>query len=175
MAQNSTSMSYPEAAVPDWSREVRYPDIPVRQVTVTAVPTGTNNSNHVTYQEIRGDSLNSLRRQGSLDLRNPLSQEEMENPMSNSEVYQGSLKSLLARNLGYYVVAIFQVGTQGTVSIPGILFTVGNDYIILYQPAEDRYVMGDLYVLKFVEFHESQSVPRLDVAQQLEQIEQLRK
>ena len=99
----------------------------------------------------------------------------MENPLSNAEVYQGSLKSLLSRNLGYYIVAIFQVGTQSTVSVPGILFTVGNDYIILYQPNEDRYVMGDLYALKFVEFHETQSVPRLDVAQQMEEIEQLRR
>ena len=47
------------------------------------------------------------------------------------------------------MVAIFQVGTQSTVSVPGILFTVGNDYIILYQPNKDRYVMGDLYALKF--------------------------
>ena len=173
MAQNSTGMVNQGTASPDWSREIRYPDIPVRQVAVATVPVGTN-SNHVTYQDIRGDSLNSLRHQGTLDMQNPLSQEAMESPMSSSEVYQGSLRNLLARNLGYYVVAIFQVGTQSTVSVPGILFSIGNDYIVIYQPEEDRYVMGDLYALKFVEFHESQSVPRLDVAQQLEQIEQLR-
>ena len=164
MAENSANPMNRGAAVPDWSREIRYPDVPVRHLTVTTVPADPN-ANHVTYQEIRGDSLNSVVRQGSLDLQNPLSQEAMGSPMSNSEVYQGSLKSLLSRNLGYYVVAIFQVGTQGTVSVPGILYTVGNDYIILYQPAENRYVMGDLYALKFVEFHETQSVPRWDVSQ----------
>ena len=174
MAQNSANLTNQGMAVPDWRQEIRYPDVPVRQVNITTTP-ATSNANHVTYQDIRGDSLNSMRRQGSLDMQNPLSQEAMENPLSNAEVYQGSLKSLLSRNLGYYIVAIFQVGTQSTVSVPGILFTVGNDYIILYQPNEDRYVMGDLYALKFVEFHESQSVPRLDVAQQMEEIEQLRR
>ena len=173
MAENSTNRMDQEAAFPDWSQEVRYPDVPARQTAAAAAPARTN-PNHVTYQEIRGDSAESIRQQGTLDMQNPLSREAMENPLSNAEVYQGSLRSLLSRNLGYYVVAIFQVGTQSTVSVPGILFTVGNDYIIIYQPAEDRYVMGDLYALKFVEFHESQSVPRLDVAQQLEQIEQLR-
>ena len=164
MAQVNASMSAPGAGATDWTREVRYPDVPVRHLTVTTVPAGAG-ANHVTYQEIRGDSLNSTDRQGALDLQNPLSQEAMESPMSNAEVYQGSLKNLLSRNLGYYVVAIFQVGTQGTVSVPGILYTVGNDYIILYQPAENRYVMGDLYALKFVEFHETQSIPRWDVSQ----------
>lgn len=174
MAQTNTNLNNQEMAVPDWSQEIRYPDIPVRQVNITAAP-ASSNANHVTYQDIRGDSLNSMRHQGNLDMKNPLSQAAMENPLSTAEVYQGSLRSLLSRNLGYYVVAIFQVGTQSTVSVPGILFTVGNDYIILYQPNEDRYVMGDLYALKFVEFHETQSVPRLDVAQQLEEIEQLKR
>lgn len=165
MAQNNTNMTNPGKTAPDWGREVRYPDVPMRNLTVTTVAADPN-ANHVTYQDIRGDSLNSRTQQGTLDMENPLSQEVMQNPMSNAEVYQGSLKSLLSRNLGYYVVAIFQVGTQGTVSVPGILHTVGNDYIVLYQPAEDRYVMGDLYALKFVEFHETQSIPRWDVIQQ---------
>ena len=174
MAQNNSEQMNQGTTVPDWSREIRYPDIPSRHVTVTNIPAETN-PNHVTYQDIRGDSLNSTPRLGgTLDMRNPLGQEAMQNPMSNAEAYQGSLRSLLSRNLGYYVVAIFQVGTQSTVSVPGILFTVGNDYIILYQPNKDRYVMGDLYALKFVEFHETQSVPRLDVEQQLEATEQMR-
>ena len=164
MAQTNANLMNQNMSAPDWTREVRYPDVPSRHLTVTTVPADPA-ANHVTYQEIRGDSLNSVERQGSLDLQNPLSQEAMGSPMSSAEVYQGSLKNLLSRNLGYYVVAIFQVGTQGTVSVPGILYTVGNDYIILYQPAENRYVMGDLYALKFVEFHETQSVPRWDVSQ----------
>ena len=90
---------------------------------------------------------------GGLDMTNPLSPEATENPMTNAEAYQGSIKSLLTRNLGSFVVATFLVGTQGSVVWQGILHTVGNDYIVLYQPDRDRYVSGDLYSLKFVEFH----------------------
>lgn len=90
---------------------------------------------------------------GGLDMTNPLSPEATENPMTNAEAYQGSIKSLLSRNLGSFVVATFLVGTQGSVVWQGILHTVGNDYIVLYQPDRDRYVSGDLYSLKFVEFH----------------------
>ena len=165
MAQSNADQMHQNRDIPDWTREIRYPDVPPRHLTVTTVSADPG-TNHVTYQEIRGDSASRTTQQGgALDMKNPLSQEAMESPMSNAEVYQGSLKNLLSRNLGYYVVAIFQVGTQGTVSVPGILYTVGNDYIILYQPAEDRYVMGDLYALKFVEFHETQSIPRWDVSQ----------
>jgi len=164
----------------DWTSEVRYPDVPSQQetaqetftTTATAPATApaasaapaqviqsTSPYYHLSYDALRGDDFPALR-QNSLDLENPLTQEEMANPTSNSEVYQASLKSLLARNLGYYVVATFQMGGQGTVSVPGILHTVGNDYIVLYQPENGRYVTGDLYALKFVDFHETQSIPR---------------
>lgn len=90
---------------------------------------------------------------GGLDMTNPLSPEATENPMTNAEAFQGSIKSLLMRNLGSFVVATFLIGSQGSVVWQGILHTVGNDYIVLYQPDRDRYVSGDLYSLKFVEFH----------------------
>ena len=64
---------------------------------------------------------------------------------------------LLARNLGYYVVASFLMGTQQAVQWEGILASVGNDYLIIYQPDQNRFVSGDIYSLKFVEFHEDQS------------------
>ncbi len=89
----------------------------------------------------------------ALDMTNPLSPDATENPMTNAEAYQGSIKSLLSRNLGSFVVATFLVGAQESVVWQGILHTVGNDYIVLYQPDRDRYVSGDIYSLKFVEFH----------------------
>ena len=141
------------------------PAAPVAAPAVPAAPVSIQSASpyyHLSYDELRGDDFPAVKR-GTLDLDNPLSQEEMANPTSNSEVYQASLKSLLARNLGYYVVATFQMGSQGTVSVPGILHTVGNDYIVLYQPENGRYVTGDLYALKFVDFHETQSIPRNSV------------
>ena len=79
-------------------------------------------------------------------------------PFTNTEVAQASLKGLLMRNLGFYIVAGFLVGTQAPVSWEGILYSVGNDYIVIYQPDVDRYITGDLYSLKFVEFHNTHSM-----------------
>ena len=168
MAQNDTNMTNGSQMDVDWNTEVRYPDVPAQpaeqisnQVSMTALPTQQGSPfYHISYAELLGEDFPSVSRREPLDMENPLSQESMANPMSNEEVYQGSMKSLLARNVGYYVLATFQIGSQGTVTVPGILHTVGNDYIILYQPEEGRYVTGDFYALKFVDFHETDSIPR---------------
>ena len=78
--------------------------------------------------------------------------EMLENPMSVQEAYQTSWKSLLAQNLGRYVVVSFLVGTQQSVVAEGILYEIGNDYLVLYQPVRDSYITADLYSVKFVEF-----------------------
>ena len=89
---------------------------------------------------------------GGLQMNHQLSDNMIQTPVSAQEVYQGSLKALLTRNLGHYVVATFLVGTQTPVSWEGFLHGVGNDYIVLFQPEHNRYITGDLYSLKFVEF-----------------------
>ncbi len=160
MAQNSMT-----PAQMDWSSEVRREPMPMHQVPSSGVMANytpiasADPYYHISYEDLRGEE-----QQGQmgmpLDMSNPLTQEEMANPMSNSEAYYGSLKNLLGRNLGQYVVATFQMSGQGTVSVPGILYTVGNDYIVLYQPVQGRYVTGDLYALKFVDFHDADSVPQ---------------
>ena len=167
MAQNSSGgVQMPV----DWSAEVQVlqeggaGSAPGAASDPAAVPARQGSLSpyyHISYDELRGDDFpNAAGGREEMDLKNPLTQEEMANPMSNAEVYQGSMKGLLARNIGYYVVATFQMGTQGTVSVPGVLHTVGNDYIVLYQPENGRYVTGDFYALKFVDFHETQSIPR---------------
>lgn len=78
--------------------------------------------------------------------------EMLEHPMSVQEAYQTSWKSLLAQNLGRYVVVSFLMGTQQTVVAEGILYEIGNDYLVLYQPVRDSYITADLYSVKFVEF-----------------------
>ena len=96
---------------------------------------------------------------GGLDISNPVSVEATVHPMTNAEAYDSSLKSLLARNTGHFIVATFQLGTDSSVVWQGILHTVGSDYIVIYQPEHDRYISGDVYALKFVEFHNSRTVP----------------
>ena len=90
-----------------------------------------------------------------LDMRNGLSQEIVESPTTLSEARLGSMKSVLSRNVGNFIVATFLVGTQGTTSWEGVLYDVGNDYLIIYQMSRDRYVVCDIYSLKYIEFYDT--------------------
>ena len=90
-----------------------------------------------------------------LDMSNGLTQEAIENPMSREEVLIGGLKGLLSKNLGHYVIATFIVGVQNFVVWRGVLESVGNDYLVIYQPNQDSHVSCDFYSLKFIEFPNS--------------------
>ena len=92
---------------------------------------------------------------GGLDFSTGLTQDALESPMTTQEAYQGSIKGLLGQNLGHYVVATFLVGTQSPISWEGILHSIGNNYLVIFQPDQGRYITGDLYALKFVEFSDS--------------------
>ena len=89
------------------------------------------------------------------DIENNLPASEIGAPDSLEEVFRGSMKALLLRNIGNYVVATFLIGTQGTVSWEGILYDVGNDYLAIYQTGRDQYIVSDLYSLKYVEFYDT--------------------
>ena len=90
------------------------------------------------------------------DIDNNLPPDMIEDPTTLEEVYRGSMKALLMRNIGNYVVATFLIGTQGTVSWEGVLYDVGNDYLAIYQTGRDQYIVSDLYSLKYVEFYDTQ-------------------
>ncbi len=92
-----------------------------------------------------------------LDMSNPASMEATDSPMTQAEAAMGSLKGLLGRNLGHYVVATFVVGTRNFIVWRGILETVGNDYLVIYQPTQNRHISCDFYALKFIEFHSTYS------------------
>ncbi|MDE7244700.1 MAG: hypothetical protein K2O18_12105 [Oscillospiraceae bacterium] len=92
-------------------------------------------------------------------MRNPLSMSDTHMPSNSEEAYQASLRSLLDRNIGYFVVASFLVGSQRTITWQGILHTVGSDYIVLYQPDYERYISCDIYSIKFVQFHNVKGIP----------------
>lgn len=89
-----------------------------------------------------------------LQMKNSLPHEVVEAPITAEEAYKGSLKSLLNKNLGNFIVATFLVGTQGTTTWEGVLYDVGNDYLAIYQEARDRFIVGDIYSLKFIEFYD---------------------
>ena len=92
----------------------------------------------------------------SPNMQNNLSHDVIESPTTVNEAYLGSLKAMLLRNKGNYIVATFLVGTQGTVSWEGILYEVGNDYVTIYQPGRDRYIVNDMYSLRYMEFYDTQ-------------------
>ena len=92
-----------------------------------------------------------------LQMHSGLDLDALDGPFTNADLAKASLKGLLMRNLGFYIVAGFLVGTSSPVSWEGILYSVGNDYIVIYQPDVDRYITGDLYSLKFVEFHNTEN------------------
>ena len=90
-----------------------------------------------------------------LDMRNTVSDEVIESPISVSEAHLGSLKAMLQRNRGNYIVATFLIGTQSTVSFEGILYEVGNDFVTIYQEGRNRYIVVDMYSLKYIEFYDT--------------------
>ena len=92
-------------------------------------------------------------------MKNPVDMETTHNPTNSSDAYQASLRSLLARNVGYFIVATFLTGTQRMVTWQGILHTVGSDYIVIYQPDYERYISCDFYAIKFVQFHNTKNTP----------------
>lgn len=93
---------------------------------------------------------------GPLDMRAHVPDEVLESPTTVSEAYLGSMKAMLTRNRGNFVVATFLIGTQGTTTWEGLLYDVGNDYLIIHQMGRDRYIACDLYSLKYIEFYDTQ-------------------
>lgn len=91
-----------------------------------------------------------------LDMTHLLPDEVVESPTTVNEAYLGSLKSMLTQNKGNYIVATFLVGTQNTVTWEGLLYEVGNDYVTIYQPGRDRYIVSDMYSLRYMEFYDIQ-------------------
>lgn len=96
-----------------------------------------------------------LQNGGELDMKTGLPDEVIQAPTTVDEAYRGSLKAMLARNVGNYVVATFLVGTTGTVAWEGVLYDVGNDFVTIYQPARERYIVIDIYSLKYIEFYDT--------------------
>lgn len=105
-------------------------------------------SQHPAHNEFAGST-------GNLDLRNHQPAEVIEAPTSTGEAFLGSLKAMLLRNRGNFVAATLLIGTQGTMVWEGILHEVGNDYFIIYQAGRQRYILCDIYALKYMEFYDT--------------------
>ena len=131
--------SSPAAPVP--------PSVPADSST-PAVPAVRPAARHPAHNEFAGST-------GDLDLQNHQPAEVIEAPTSTGEAFLGSLKAMLLRNRGNFVAATLLIGTQGTMVWEGILHEVGNDYFIIYQTGRQRYILCDIYALKYMEFYDT--------------------
>lgn len=66
--------------------------------------------------------------------------------------YQGSMQQVLQENVGKYVIVEFLIGTNAMTSRQGLLYYVGAQFLVLYDEFESRFVVCDIFSVKFVTF-----------------------
>ena len=152
--QNGQTPSFPPAAVP----QSAMPAEPALPAGAAQAPMPGMNGGEI----LCGVSSAAAQSQR---MKNPVDMAHTHMPSGADEAYQASLRSLLNRNVGYFVEATFLVGPDRPITWKGILHTVGSDYLVLYQPDFERYISGDLYSLKFVQFHNVKGVPYCSASQ----------
>jgi len=137
----------PEMPAPmtDWSSEITVPP----ESGAAQQPSVSPMLRPAMRSELAGSS-------NTLDLRHHMPDDVIESPTSVAEAYLGSMKSILARNKGNFVVATFLIGTQGTTTWEGLLYEVGGDYLVIHQTGRDRYIVCDMYSLKYIEFYDAE-------------------
>ena len=78
----------------------------------------------------------------------------------DTPAFQGSMQQILSENLGQFVVIEFLIGTQAMTEKMGILYSVGRGFVVLYEELQNRYVVCDIFSIKFVTFYEPGIRPR---------------
>lgn len=114
------------------------------------MPTNGYSTPNATAPEMTAPSMPDLSPNSSGDMP----------PDSNEEVYRGSLNYNLRTNIGTYVVIEFLIGTSNLVVKEGILYSVGVNYITLYNNVENYYTLCDFYSIKFVTFYDPRYLRR---------------
>ncbi len=100
------------------------------------------------------DAQNITENQESGTISTP-PQSDFDNP-----AFQGSMQQILSENLGQFVVIEFLIGTQAMTEKMGILYSVGRGFVVLYEELQNRYVVCDIFSIKFVTFYEPGIRPR---------------
>ncbi len=70
----------------------------------------------------------------------------------NTVTFQGSMQQVLQENVGNYVIVEFLIGTGSLISRQGVLYNVSTQFLVLYDEFESRYVVCDIFSVKFVTF-----------------------
>lgn len=66
--------------------------------------------------------------------------------------FQGSLQQILQENIGSYVIVDFLIGTGNLDTRQGVLYTVASQFLVLFDDINLRYVVCDIFSVKFVTF-----------------------
>lgn len=83
----------------------------------------------------------------------------------NTLSFQGSMQQVLQENVGKYVIVEFLIGTNGLTSRQGMLYYVGTQFLVLLDEFESRFIVCDIFSVKFVTFLDGRSAstyPTLD-------------
>lgn len=70
--------------------------------------------------------------------------------LQNESPIDTSVSDLLSANKGNYVIIEFSIGTSSLVDKEGFLYDSGVNFVTIYDPIDDKYIICDLYSLKFV-------------------------
>lgn len=68
---------------------------------------------------------------------------------------RGSIQKIMMENTGKFVVIDFLIGTETLVQKKGILYFVGEGYVVLYDVDKQTYTICDLYAIKFTTFFDA--------------------
>ena len=70
------------------------------------------------------------------------------------EEWTGSIYQVLADNIENYVVAEFLIGSQAITRKEGQLYSMGQDYMVLYEEVRKTYTVCQLDSLRFITFYQ---------------------
>lgn len=90
---------------------------------------------------------------------NPVSFSVPPIPDFSTAALQGTMQQILSMNLGKYVHCEFLIGSDTQETKTGILYYVGESYVVLYDDALQNYIVCDAYPLKFVTFSTPEQQP----------------
>lgn len=76
----------------------------------------------------------------------------------NTVTFQGSMQQVLQENVGKYVIVEFLIGTGSLTSRQGLLYYVGTQFLVLLDEFESRFIVCDIFSVKFVTFLEGRGV-----------------
>ena len=85
---------------------------------------------------------------------------DLDPPQTTEQWYTESFADVLEKSIGYFVLCEFLIGNSNLVERAGILYAAGMNFVTLYEPENDRYMVCDIYSLKFVTIYNTRTRPR---------------